>query len=288
MYCTQLLAAAGGGRPLLLSLLGLFSEGAWPSAQHIVGAACRMESAWSPLLPGSGTQRMRIVLEDLRHQRGPPAAAEHAAASQQHLLGPGFLVGALQAFADRGMLGVRSVRVLDAVSGDEAIANVQQQTSKTATRVAADCGAVANRQQGAMLRQNSRRKDLTLEVEVEVQAPVFSGIAWQQQQQQEAMAGHRFSLPREHFRSLFPFHILLDSDGMLVQVSVIPHSVLPICWAKISYLWVIVAAAHLYNPFLPLMHQLGDSLQHAFKYIPDIKACHVSQLFKVGIPNVLW
>ena len=29
----------------------------------------------------------------------------------------------------------------------------------------------------------------------------------------------RFSLPQERFCSLFPFHILLDSDGMLVQVS---------------------------------------------------------------------
>ena len=29
----------------------------------------------------------------------------------------------------------------------------------------------------------------------------------------------RFSLPHEHFCSLFPFHVLLDSDGMLVQVS---------------------------------------------------------------------
>ena len=29
----------------------------------------------------------------------------------------------------------------------------------------------------------------------------------------------RFSLPQERFCSLFPFHVLLDSDGMLVQVS---------------------------------------------------------------------
>ena len=109
----QLFAAAGGGRTLLPSLLGLFSEGAWPSAQHVVGAACRVEST---LLTGSGTQWMRIVLEDLRQQEHS-SAADHSAAGQQdrhqHLLGPGFIAGALQAFADSGMLGVRSVRLLD-------------------------------------------------------------------------------------------------------------------------------------------------------------------------------
>ena len=31
----------------------------------------------------------------------------------------------------------------------------------------------------------------------------------------------RFSLPQERFRSLFPFHILLDASGTLVQVSMV-------------------------------------------------------------------
>ena len=113
-YTAQLLDAAGDGRTLLPSLLGLFSEGAWPSAQHVVGAACRVESS---LLTGSVTQCMRIVLEDLRQQEHASAADQAAAGQQQGqqhlLLGPGFIVGALQAFADNGMLGIRSVRLLE-------------------------------------------------------------------------------------------------------------------------------------------------------------------------------
>ena len=127
----QLFAAAGGGRTLLPSLLGLFSEGAWPSAQHVVGAACRVEST---LLTGSGTQWMRIVLEDLRQQEHSPAS-DHSAAGQQGrhqlLLGPGFIAGALQAFADSGMLGVRSVRLLE---GAEVIQEPRELTKLTKVR----------------------------------------------------------------------------------------------------------------------------------------------------------
>ena len=142
----------------MLPLLGLFSEGAWPSARHVVGAACRVEST-PPT--GTDTQWFRVALQDLRQRELPSAdhatavetaaaaaAAETAAAAagqqrrqrpqqhlfgpdflietaaetaadlqqgrqRQHLFGPDFLVGALQAFAESGMLGIRSVRLLE-------------------------------------------------------------------------------------------------------------------------------------------------------------------------------
>ena len=252
-----------------------------------------MESAWSPLLPGSGTQRMRIVLEDLRHQRGPPAAAEHAAASQQHLLlGPGFLVGALQAFAERGMLGVRSARVQAEATADEAPANVQQsQASKAATRVAADGGAAANRQQGTMLRQNSRRKDVIIEVEVEVHAPAACRDKDFSLPSELPECGSpsppRFSLPQERFCSLFPFHILLDSDGMLVQVSVCRPSFSACfygltCRAGLSFLPV----CGIHFPFIgaSARGQLAACLQG----YPRHQGLPCFSAFQGGTPNVWW
>ena len=89
----------------------------------------------STLLTGSGTQWMRIVLEDLRQQEHSSASDHSAAAGQQdrhqHLLGPGFIVGALQAFADSGMLGVRSVRLLE---GAEVIQEPRELTKLTKVR----------------------------------------------------------------------------------------------------------------------------------------------------------
>ena len=141
----QLLGAAGDGPALAASFLNLFKEEAQPSACDLVGAVCRVSRVDSEpvaALSSSDSTMLRITVEDLRGEERPsgpagwqdqqhligdksshqlqqePSPADHPAAAaaaghqggQQHLLGPAFIVGALQAFADSGMLRIRSVR----------------------------------------------------------------------------------------------------------------------------------------------------------------------------------
>ena len=122
LYCPQLLdEVSGGDHPAQLAqFLGLFAEEAWPSAQSMVGATCTVEQ----LVTGEPQDTWRVSIEDIRGHRQPPSGDLISMGRQlrqrRRPFGPYFIVGALQAFAASGMLGVRSVTLLNKVSSDDA------------------------------------------------------------------------------------------------------------------------------------------------------------------------
>ena len=120
LYCPQLLdEVSGGDHPAQLAqFLGLFAEEAWPSAQSMVGATCTVEK----LVTGEPQDTWRVSIEDIRGNHQSPSK-DHTMGRQRQRrwpFGPYFIVGALQAFAASGMLGVRSVTLLNKVSSDDA------------------------------------------------------------------------------------------------------------------------------------------------------------------------
>ena len=87
----------------------LLGAGSLPTA--VDGSSSRRNSgaavaAVSTMLPTTTTRTWRVMIEDRRHGLNDVGTGHHP-----H--GPGFIVGALQAFAESGALGIRSVTPVD-------------------------------------------------------------------------------------------------------------------------------------------------------------------------------
>ena len=141
---SQLLAALGDASgPSLAHFLGLFTEGSWlgPPADVVqavvrspiqfLGAAPLPATAVSPGRIGGGaaaitttasaamTRTWRVTIEDRRN-------GLNGVGTGHHPHGPGFIIGALQAFAANGTLGIRSVMPVDDEEYIGSSANLQQ------------------------------------------------------------------------------------------------------------------------------------------------------------------